>query len=177
MLSERTWRWRKGGERFERCYEVGLTGWAPESWKLVKQRQEVKFIEVSSAGGSVRGRSGQSEPRDEFILDTWTLSIHTEGSRVQAVRSALTSEDVEAAHWEEINEAVKACPETTHRDLRGLEKRLQAESWGLLMFKISKYGEEPPGGCRNGLRYKMWSFPTLISKISPQLVISSLSAF
>lgn len=137
----------------------------------------MKFTEVSSAGDSIRGRSGQSEPRDEFTLDTWTLSIHTEESRVQAVKSALTSEDLESTHWEEINEAVKGCPEITHRDLRGLEKRLQAESWGLLMFKISKEGEEPPGASRNGLRYKMWSFLTLTSKISPQLVISSLPAF
>lgn len=96
---------------------------------------------------------------------------------MQAVRSTRTSEDLEAAHWEEINEAVKGCPEITHRDLRGLEKRLQAESWGLLMFRTSKDGEEPPEGSRYGPRYKMWSFLTLISKISPQLVISSLSAF
>lgn len=96
---------------------------------------------------------------------------------MQAVKSALTSEDLESTHWEEINEAVKGCPEIIHRDLRGLEKRLQAESWGLLMFKISKEGEEPPGASRNGLRYKMWSFLTLTSKISPQLVISSLPAF
>lgn len=91
----------------------------------------------------------------KFILDTWTLSIHTEESRVQAVKSALTSEDLESTHWEEINEAVKGCPEIIHRDLRGLEKRLQAESWGLLMFKISKEGEEPPGASRSpSLRYK-----------------------
>ena len=137
----------------------------------------MKFTEVSSTGGSVRARSGQSQSRDEFLLDTWTLRVHTEESRVQAVKSALTSEDLESTYWEEINEAVKRCPEITHRDLRGLEKSLQAESWGLLMFKITKEGEEPPWGSRNGLRYKLWSFLTLISKISPQLVISSLPAF
>lgn len=63
---------------------------------------------------------------------------------MQAVKSALTSEDLQSTHWEEINEAVKRCPEITHRDLRGLEKRLQAEPWGLLVFKIAKEGEEPP---------------------------------
>ena len=61
----------------------------------------MKFTEVSSTGGSVRARSGQSQSRDEFLLDTWTLRVHTEESRVQAVKSALTSEDLESTYWEE----------------------------------------------------------------------------
>lgn len=56
-------------------------------------------------------------------------------------------EDLEASHWEEINEAVKGCSE-----IRGLEKGLLAEPCGRLTFRIPEKGVEPAGGPRNGLR-------------------------
>lgn len=101
-----------------------------DSPKLVKQREELESIEVSSLGAGSGGGLGKGA--EEWVhCRQWTMEVHVEMSRSDSSGSLpWAGEHLEASPWEEINEAVKVFPEITCRQWRGPEKGLRQSLGG-----------------------------------------------